>query len=248
MSKQFRNDEFGRSAERADRVARTYNLLAPEYDGHFETEIALAENSCVFQDLEARIGAYESVLDVACGTGLFLEYMMQSPQYYRGIDISSGMLAIATEKFKMHSFEQMDMANMSKIGDRRFDHVICLNNAINYTDYPASALSEMYRVLKDAGRIYLMAGSTKYPHRPSYICNLKNLYSDLIPMDAWELKTLAIGAGFRKVTVRGFHAYAEKWLNGYRREWIARYLRLEQATIGRFKPDSCYFLILQAEK
>ena len=69
-----------------------YDLIANDYDRLFADDTSRRENEAVF----GMIGDVSrlSVLDVGCGTGIFLDYAR--PQEYVGIDPSSRML----EKFK----------------------------------------------------------------------------------------------------------------------------------------------------
>src|SRR6266536_6420156 len=73
----------------------TYDLLAPHYDavtGDSSTEAAL-----IREILERRHGRVTTLLDVACGTGALTLPLSRSYQV-SGLDIASGMLAVARAK------------------------------------------------------------------------------------------------------------------------------------------------------
>ena len=70
-----------------------------------------------------------SLLDVACGTGTHAGYLRR---YYQieGLDLDSGILAIAKKKNPKIRFHQGDMIDFD-LG-RQFDAVVCLFSSIGY--------------------------------------------------------------------------------------------------------------------
>ena len=69
-----------------------YDIIADEYDSLFTEDEYSAED----KEIIDMIGECESVLDIGCGTGLFLDY--KSVDKYIGLDPSSRMLARMKEK------------------------------------------------------------------------------------------------------------------------------------------------------
>ena len=108
-----------------------------------------------------RIFEKEAVLDVGCGTGVdtIIAALMIGPAGSAvGIDIISEMLEKAGNNLSEMglnniSFQQASPENMP-FADEYFDVVIS-NGAINLVPLKVKAFSEIYRVLKPAGRLML---------------------------------------------------------------------------------------------
>ncbi|MGD0755155.1 MAG: class I SAM-dependent methyltransferase [Bacteroidales bacterium] len=101
-----------------------------------------------------------NILDIGCGTGWAVMYITnllnQNGNFY-GIDISSGMV----EKAKTNS-ERLENVHFIKanaeelpFNDSYFDKIICTNSFHHYPD-PTKVMSEINRVLKSNGRIYIL--------------------------------------------------------------------------------------------
>lgn len=70
------------------------------------------------------------LLDAACGTGAFVPYLQEHYEVV-GVDLDSGMLAIARARCPDVSFHQADFTDFN-LGER-FDVVLCLGSSIGYT-------------------------------------------------------------------------------------------------------------------
>jgi len=93
----------------------------------------------------------KSLLDVACGTGVHAGYLSR---YYQveGLDLDSGLLAVAKTKHPKIRFHLGDMTNFD-LG-RRFDAVVCLFSSIGYVKTKArlqKAIRAMSRHLLPGG-------------------------------------------------------------------------------------------------
>jgi ubiquinone/menaquinone biosynthesis C-methylase UbiE len=73
--------------------------------------------------------AGNTLLDVACGTGAYLVHLRAS-YVVEGVDLDSGMLAVARQKLPDVPLHQADLVDFD-LG-RRFDAVLCLGSAIGY--------------------------------------------------------------------------------------------------------------------
>lgn len=76
-------------AERYKPLA-AYDTVSHHYDALYQSQEAVAENMAIFGRIGFHVNKYESVLDVGCGTGLFLDYA--NPKQYLGIDPSGEMI------------------------------------------------------------------------------------------------------------------------------------------------------------
>ncbi|HRF95630.1 MAG TPA: class I SAM-dependent methyltransferase, partial [Aggregatilineales bacterium] len=73
--------------------------------------------------------ADNTLLDVACGTGGHLTHLL--PHFTcEGLDMDTGMLAVAREKFPAVTFHQADMTNFH-LG-KQYGVVTCMFSSIGY--------------------------------------------------------------------------------------------------------------------
>lgn len=86
-----------------------------------------------------------SLLDVACGTGLYLGELRRR-YAVEGLDLSPEMLAVARHKFPDIPFHQADMVAFD-LG-RQFDVVICLGSSIGYV----ASVPRLRRTLRNLAR------------------------------------------------------------------------------------------------
>ena len=76
-----------------------YDHLAASYDAAYNSPRARAENALMFRGIRYAGCDRGRILDLGCGTGLFLEHAPVAPERYVGVDISGGMPSIARHKF-----------------------------------------------------------------------------------------------------------------------------------------------------
>ena len=158
----------------------------------------------------------ESVLDLACGTGLLAR--LAAPKVgptgqVTGLDFNSGMLAVARTlpspsgasiAWVEGSAEAMDLPDAS------FDVILCQQGLQFFPDKP-KALREMHRVLAPGGRILLSVWKSAGPYNIAVGEALEkhvgtetaNKYraSRVVPA-AEALRGLLLETGFRAVEVR----------------------------------------------
>jgi ubiquinone/menaquinone biosynthesis C-methylase UbiE len=75
-----------------------------------------------------------SLLDVACGTGLHLKHLKDDFSC-TGVDVSKSMLKIAKKNVKGVTFKEADMKTL-RLG-KQFDVILCLLGSIGYVKTPA---------------------------------------------------------------------------------------------------------------
>lgn len=86
----------------------------------------------------------KKLLDVACGTGLHLVYLVDEYEI-TGLDLSKQQIQAAKHRFPKLKFVQADMRDFSL--NERFDIVTCLFSSIGY----AHPFSEMKRAIRNMG-------------------------------------------------------------------------------------------------
>jgi ubiquinone/menaquinone biosynthesis C-methylase UbiE len=156
-SGQSLSEDFKRhDAASYDPVAAAYDDLIERYSGAMAGHVLTLAN----------IHPTMQVLDVGTGTGIVaLRAAATATSLGRvvGIDLSSGMLAIARKKAATRriedrvEFRDMD-AERLEFRDASFDAVVSMF-ALHHFPNPAAALAEMYRVLKPGGTLSIGVGS-----------------------------------------------------------------------------------------
>jgi len=145
---------------------RYYDNIAGWYDRMFSRAQDLAENR-VLANLLRRLGYWSqpgaSILDLGCGTGLFLDLMHRSggrlrPDLYTGFDLSASMLEVAIRKHPeyLHSFMQEDMLGPPPFGP--FTHILSLFAAY-YVD--RRLLAQRIKMLASGGGTFFLTLPTR---------------------------------------------------------------------------------------
>lgn len=131
-----------------------YDDIASIYDDLWSSPWALSENEEVIQAVGYTGG---SVLDIGCGTGLFLDYV--KPDEYLGIDPSREMLARLLTKHP--GAETICTTFESFYTPRRFDLIVGLFASPSYIT--PSAFARLPAKMTPGGRYFLMF------YRPGYV-------------------------------------------------------------------------------
>ncbi len=143
-----------------------YDQIAPIYDEMWRDESALDENLEIIGRLNYQGG---SVLDIGCGTGLFLDYVPE-PDSYLGIDPSEMMLqrllhkhpnaGMAKTSFESFFNEAPPKAKAIRtplenfFTEERFDLVVSLFGSVSYVS--PEAVTRIAGLLKPGGRFFVM--------------------------------------------------------------------------------------------
>lgn len=126
-------------------LMRRYDETAGMYDSRYE-EIQRAKYLVALRHLPDRV---ERVLDLGCGTGMFLEELSNRAEIVIGLDISSEMLKRAKARVKNVGLVQAD-ADALPFLDGSFDAVVSVTLLQNMPD-PATTVVEVARVLRLGG-------------------------------------------------------------------------------------------------
>lgn len=149
------------ASEQADKAVLFYESRSYNYDDSWHANFTKRFASHI------NIEAGQSVLDLACGTGLltFLESERVGPSgHVVGIDVTPGMLRVAefkkkreAEKYANVEFHQGDILSLQKIGavkEKQFD-IITLASALVLFPDPKAAIEHWAEYLKPGGVIVL---------------------------------------------------------------------------------------------
>lgn len=103
-----------------------------------------------------------TILDAACGDGMFRYYL--SPRHaYVGVDFSARVVARAL-RYHQASFFRADL-NRLPFPSQSFDAVVSLQS-LSHLEHPEKALAEMKRLLKPEGRLFLtVPNNLSYKYR-----------------------------------------------------------------------------------
>lgn len=221
-------------------VRSSYDTLAEHYDEGYLAPRDIAENELIRRITRPLTSG--PVVDLGCGTGLFIDLHNGSVGEYHGFDLSPRMLEHARTKHPSHRFVEHDMDDPWPIEDGRAGSVVSLF-AFHYSDTPASAISEMVRVLRPGGRFFLTVCSTRWPKRHSYVEGRDGLHQCLYT--AQSARALFDRPEFDDVSVRGL----SRWVDHAPSVPLARaVLEAEVATVLRARPDEAFFLMVQGRR
>jgi SAM-dependent methyltransferase len=158
----------------------------------------------------------ETLLDVGCGSGAFVDQLKFMGLRTTGIDISFNNVRIAAEKSSESAFLVAD-AEQLPFADREFD-VVTLSGLLHHLPSLDKTLSESRRILKPGGRVFAYDPNGRNPamwlyrsprspvhSREGLTVNERLLVSD-------EIENCLIGAGFRDVSSRGVSGIGFKYV------------------------------------
>ena len=140
-----KDDRLGREGQPWDRVARRYDRLVGGDDA-FYGEVARL--------LGQRLGPEDTVLDIACGTGLLSVEAARVARRVCGVDLAPRMIAQAEARRRRLGLANLDLlvgdGCQLPLVDGAFDLVLCAR-VLNVVEAPERLLGEAHRVLRDGG-------------------------------------------------------------------------------------------------
>ena len=130
-----------------------YTKRAKNYDKRWQ-HYCLPSFSKPLQILDLNHGS--SLLDVGCGTGIFLEMVEKKfpTTQFNGIDPNQAMLAKAAEKLSNKVHLETGNAESLPYDSQSFDWVV-LSNCFGHINNQEAAVNEAHRVLTDDGKIII---------------------------------------------------------------------------------------------
>lgn len=125
------------------------------YDAIYSFKDYAGEAENLRSIISSTVARAQTLLDVACGTGLHLEHLREKLEVV-GLDIDPDLLRIAGERNPGVRFENADMLDFDL--QQTFDVVTCLFSSIGYAESPAGlrqAASAMARHVAPGGVLIL---------------------------------------------------------------------------------------------
>jgi len=138
--------------DRHEHARGLFAPLGPTYDRVGAT-LSFAQDPRWRRTMVARVPRDGgSVLDVATGTGLVAERLLEAGHRVTGLDQSADMLAVARRRFGDRVELVEASATAIPFPDASFDH-LTFTYLLRYVDDPAATLVELARVVRPGGTI-----------------------------------------------------------------------------------------------
>jgi ubiquinone/menaquinone biosynthesis C-methylase UbiE len=144
----------------AEKLRRVYDVAPQRVQQYLHAEI---------QHVLFRIHPGDTVLELGCGFGRILEWLVDRAGMVVGIDTSLASLKLAHETLSHAGNCHLLCMDATRMGflDRTFDVVVCVQNGISafHVD-PRNLIEEAVRVTRPGGRVTFSSYSEKFwPHR-----------------------------------------------------------------------------------
>jgi len=156
----------GAPLDRDDRftIAHFSRLLSRHGNGHAALEWRSQESqNRRFRVLtEAGLGAEHSLLDVGCGTGDLLAWLLRHdmlPSDYLGLDITPAMVQHAAFRFPEHRFRQGCLLAGADLPDTPFDWVVASGVFAHRYEEPEAYMRRMIQAMLDRATVGVAVNS-----------------------------------------------------------------------------------------
>jgi len=149
------------------KVQEHYDAVADIYDDRYDRKRGSSYHAHISAQVMRRLPADAEMLDLGCGTGLFVQRYTQNGGRAVGLDISPRMVGKARRRCPESEF-LVGTADVLPFCDETFSALASLL-AFSYLPDPAAMLRESFRVLRPGGRIA--------------ICTLgRNVFTSVVPI------------------------------------------------------------------
>jgi SAM-dependent methyltransferase len=144
----------------------------------------------------------QRILDVGCGSGLFIQRAAKHGATVTGLDAARGLVAIARRRLPDSDLRLGEMETLPYFA-ATFD-VVTMLNAVDLAGEPVAALEEAHRVLRPGGHVVALASADRdqNPATAAYLDAVSGLVSGEGVADPFSLS--APGALSRLVRAGGF--------------------------------------------
>lgn len=166
-----------------EKVAAYFNQLAPEWDTLHRHDNSKIERILDYADIKN----YISVLDVGCGTGvLFPFYLNRDVGSLTGVDLSSGMIEKAKEKFTDPRITLI-VGDAEQLQLDTFDRCVIYSALPHFKD-AAKLIEKLSQALNPDGRLTVAHSESRELIDQRHKCSAHDVSVGLMP--ATELAML----------------------------------------------------------
>ncbi len=193
-----------------EKIRNHYDAIADSYDHHYDHPRGRNYHSHISNYLIRALPPGGKLLDIGCGTGLFVEKYIRYGGSATGLDISTRMIEQARNRCDCCEFT-VGTGERIPFRDSSFDAVSSLL-VFSYLRDPAAMLSETYRVLQPGGAVAICTLGKKLLTRgiPAiYQISEKMRVKHVVMKDFGEhyyneeeMRDLLTGTGFEDIQVR----------------------------------------------
>lgn len=141
------------SASKQEKIRQHYDTVADTYDKHYDHKRGRNYHTHISNYLIKALPEKGDLLDIGCGTGLFVEKYIRHGGTAVGLDISQKMIERARTRCSGCEFAVGNGENIP-FRDQSFDSVSSLL-VFSYVKAPETMLSEVYRVMRPGGAVAL---------------------------------------------------------------------------------------------
>jgi len=141
------------SGTKTDKIRMHYDMVADTYDYHYDHRRGRKYHTHLSNHLMKALPEGGNLLDIGCGTGLFVEKYIQHGGQGTGLDLSEKMVAKARHRCPDCEFI-VGTGEKLPFGGCSFNAVSSVL-VFSYVRDPAAMLSEVYRVLEPGGSVAL---------------------------------------------------------------------------------------------
>jgi ubiquinone/menaquinone biosynthesis C-methylase UbiE len=175
-------------------MADSYDELEPWYEHLYATLHTILRAELA----PPADGRRRRALDAGCGTGFQTAVLERLGYECHGVDLSPGLLAVASRKLPAVSLALGDIEALP-YGDESFALVSCCGSTLSFVSDPGRAAMEMSRVLRPGG-LLLLECEHKWSLDLAWAL-VSSLTFDALgygtsPAEAWTQLSGAVGAGF----------------------------------------------------
>lgn len=134
-----------------------WDNISNSYESLYNDNWSVLEDKLIQNEICKIVKDKDKILDLGCGLCLGYELVIEKFKNidYTGIDISKNMVEKAKNKYKKLKILHTSMSILNDIPDNSIDVIISINTSFSFTDNIQNTISEIKRVLKKNGKIFI---------------------------------------------------------------------------------------------